>query len=319
MIACKVEINTILDGDAYVFTPESDFFPLALKQILDPPKKLYLIGNPYALTEGIAIVGARKASPYGVSCTKHFASIAAKQGIVVISGGAYGCDSAAHRAALDNKSKTIVFLGGGCNVVYPQKNRKMYQEIINTGGAIVSENPWNYQPLKHTFLNRNRLIAGLAKATLITEASLPSGTFSTADFALKYNKDVLAVPGAITNPGSAGCNYLIYQGAFPVINDEVFYDYLYRTFSCIKPNDLNKCLNKQKKIKSNNSISKNPIEKALLAQPMSIEDLYQIALKHSKAKDPSIWLSQKLIDAQNSGKVTRYSNGLYGPVLHIQN
>ena len=137
----KVTKNTVLRGDAFEIYPEDDEFPNALKILPDPPKKLYLIGNPNALKEGIAIVGARRATPYGLSCTKHFASIASRQGIVVISGGAYGCDSASHKAALKEGKQTVVFLGGGCNIIYPARNESMYQEIIDKDGAVVSEQP----------------------------------------------------------------------------------------------------------------------------------------------------------------------------------
>ncbi len=137
----ETNANTVLRGSAFEIYPEDDEFPNALKILPDAPKKLYLVGNPNALKEGIAIVGARRATPYGLSCTRHFASIAARQGIVVISGGAYGCDSASHKAALKEGKQTVVFLGGGCNIIYPTRNEKMYQEIIDKGGAIVSEKP----------------------------------------------------------------------------------------------------------------------------------------------------------------------------------
>lgn len=137
----EVKRNTVLDGPSYEIYPEDDEFPNALKIIPDAPKKLYLVGNPNALREGIGIVGARRATPYGLSCTRHFAGIAAKQGVVVISGGAYGCDSASHKAALKEGKQTVVFLGGGCNVIYPTRNLSMYQEVIDKDGAIVSEQP----------------------------------------------------------------------------------------------------------------------------------------------------------------------------------
>lgn len=136
----SINKNTILSGDAFEIYPEDDEFPKALKILPDAPKKLYLIGNPHALKEGLAVVGARKATPYGLTCTKHFARIAARQGIVIISGGAYGCDSASHRAALAEDKQTVVFLGGGCNQLYPANNERMFQKVIDTGGAIVSEN-----------------------------------------------------------------------------------------------------------------------------------------------------------------------------------
>lgn len=311
----EVNKNTYLVGPAFEIYPEDDEFPNALKVLPDAPKKLYLVGNPNALKEGIGIVGARRATPYGLSCTRHFASIAAKQDVVVISGGAYGCDSASHKAALKEGKQTIVFLGGGCNCIYPTKNLSMYQEVIDKNGAIVSEQPWDFECLPYTFLQRNRLIAGLSKALLIVEAGLPSGTFSTADFAIKYNKEVLAVPGPITNDNSTGCNKLIYEGAKPIINDEVFYNVLFELFSCIKPKDYDKNIQEYEKTAHKIMDSDNPILNALMAQAMSLDDLYKIAKFQSKDKNPSVWLSQKLVEAENTGKVCKYPNGMYGPVL----
>ena len=137
----EVKRKIVLDGPAFEIYPEDDEFPNALKVLPGAPKKLYLVGNPNALKEGIGIVGARRATPYGLSCTRHFAGIAARQGVVVISGGAYGCDSASHKAALREGKQTVVFLGGGCNVIYPPRNLSMYQEVIDKDGAIVSEQP----------------------------------------------------------------------------------------------------------------------------------------------------------------------------------
>ena len=136
----QIQINNmVLKGNAYEISKSDNEFPSALKNINDGPNKLYVVGNLDALVPGIAIVGARKATPYGISCAKHFASIAAKNNIVVISGGAYGCDSAAHRAALQEGHKTVVFLGGGCNKPYPLHHVKLFQQVIDCGGAIVSE------------------------------------------------------------------------------------------------------------------------------------------------------------------------------------
>ncbi len=207
-------------------------YPEALTVVSHPPQCLYLIGDPDALQEGLAVVGARKATPYGLSCARHFAGIAAERGIVVVSGGARGCDAAAHEAALAAHGKTVAFLGGGCDEIYPAENASLFQRIIDTGGAVVSEREWGFEPLPFTFRERNRLIAGLARATLIVEAGLPSGTFSTADAALEANRDVLVVPGAITSSCSRGANRLIYQGAVPVVDDETFADQLNGLFGC---------------------------------------------------------------------------------------
>lgn len=306
--------NFELKASAYIIEPSDECFPQALKLIPDSPEKLYVLGNLSALQEGIAMVGARRATPYGISVTQHFASLAAKQGLVVISGGAEGCDSAAHRGALKVGGKTVVFLGGGCNRIYPRKNKNLFQKILDNEGAIVSELPWTYEPMRHTFLNRNRLIAALSKATLIAEAGLPSGTFSTADHALRYNKDVLAIPGAITNDGSLGCNTLIYQGARPIINDEVFLDYLFSTFECSNSKEYENTVKNFENTKHKPGMIKNKILEALLSQAMTIDELYEIAKCEARDENVGLWLSQRLVEAEQTGRIAKFPNGMYGPV-----
>lgn len=142
------------------------------------------------------MVGARKATPYGIGAAKRFARLAAQRGIAVISGGARGCDAAAHEAALSEGAPTVAFLGGGCDVPYPREHAGLIERIALSGGAVVSEHAWDAPALPQQFRTRNRLIAGLARATLLVRAGLPSGTFSTADEALAAGRDVLVVPGA---------------------------------------------------------------------------------------------------------------------------
>lgn len=301
----------VLRGNRWEINHEDENFPLALKKISDPPDKLYVIGDLSALKEGLAVVGARKATPYGLSCAKHYAKIAALKSIPIISGGAMGCDSASHKAALEVGGKTVVFLGGGCNKIYPFRNFSLFQKIVDSGGAIVSEKPWDFEPLRYTFLARNRLIAALARATLIVEAGLPSGTFSTADYAIKYNREVWAVPGPVTHPLSAGCNSLIYDGATPVVNDDVFNDMLFYTFNCLKSHEI-KTLNNDNII---NELFKNPIIIALRASSLTMEQLYDIAKKQCKKNNVNFWLSEILIQAESAGLIARYNNGKYGPCL----
>ena len=297
--------NMQLKGKYFEISYNDDFFPRILTKISEPVNKLYCIGNVDSLKEGLGVIGARKATPYGISCTKHFSMLAAKKGITIISGGALGCDSAAHEGAIEVGGNTIVFLGGGCNYVYPSRNVKLFQKIIDNGGLIISEQEWNFQPLPWTFLKRNRLIAALSKALLVSEANLPSGTFTTVDYALTYNKEVLAVPGAITSQTSLGCNTLIYQGAHPIVSDEIFIDILSELFNIDENFDAD-----LKELKTN-----NPILLALLAGPMSIDELYDFALTKCGTQNPSAWLSKNLIEAENSGMITKYPNRKYGPKL----
>lgn len=194
-------------------------YPDALKAGVRPPEVLYGAGDVTVFGSSVAVVGARKATPYGLHCADLFAGFLARRGIVVVSGGAIGCDQAAHRAALDSDGKTIAVLGSGVDVCYPARATKLLREIA-LNGAVVSERPWGHPPVRWAFRERNRIIAGLSTATLIVEAGLPSGTFSTAEFALDAGRSVLAVPGSILAPESRGSNRLIVDGAMPIVDEE---------------------------------------------------------------------------------------------------
>ena len=295
----------VLKGPSLVIDQASDSYPEALRHIADPPRKLYLIGSVEALVPGLAVVGARKATPYGRSCARRFARIAAEKGVCIISGGARGCDSEGHRAALEAQGRTVVFLGGGCDCIYPPEHEQLFQRVVDAGGAVVSENPWGFVPKPYTFRARNRLIAGLADAVLIVEAGLPSGTFSTADEALEAGKEVLVVPGAITSPTSHGSNRLLYQGATPVIDDETFEDALLRACGALvrPPNG------KQKAV-----LVENAIIEALLAQPLSNDALLALAVAEFGEQDARTRLMECLAEAEVAGLVTRQPDGKWGPI-----
>lgn len=196
--------------------PADARYPGQLLQGVRPPKVLYGIGDPSALVPGLAIIGSRKATPYGLACARNFARWAAEMGVTVISGAAMGCDLAAQTAALDVGAPTVAVLGCGADIDYPRRASDALARIRCGAGAVVSELAWGTPPLPGHFPARNRIIAGLASAVLVVEAALPSGTFSTADSALDTGRDVLAVPGSILYPGSAGSNRLIRQGADPI-------------------------------------------------------------------------------------------------------
>lgn len=162
--------------------------------------------------ESISIVGSRKISNYGKTVTSDFASYFAKKDITIVSGLARGVDTLAHITALENKSRTIAVLGNGILVNYPPENKKL-QEAISQNGAVISEFYLKQSPDKGTFPRRNRIIAGLSKATLLTEAGIGSGATITARFCAEYGKDVFAVPGSIYSIVSKGTNDLIQNGA----------------------------------------------------------------------------------------------------------
>lgn len=190
-------------------------YPDQLLQTPDPPPVLRGYGDPAALAVGLAVIGARKATPCGLRAAELFAGWAARAGHVVISGAAIGCDQAAHRAALDAAGRTVAVLGSGADVAYPRGAGSLLARIADSG-AVISELDWGHQPAKWTFRERNRIIAGLAAALLVVEAGLPSGTFLTADAALAAGREVLVVPGSIFAPEYAGANRLIREGARPV-------------------------------------------------------------------------------------------------------
>lgn len=298
----------MLSGDRTVIDSSSSFFPGALLSIPVSVERLYVIGDPLALREGLAIIGARKATPYGLACARHFSSLASKRDITIISGGALGCDTAAHKAALEAKGKTVVFLGGGCDQLYPKANKHLFQEIINQGGAIVSEYDWGHPPMKYAFRARNRLIAGLAKATLIVEAGLPSGTFSTADEALAANKEVLVVPGSIASKSSRGSNRLLYQGAIPVVDDESFDDILFSLFGVLKQEDFsldNKIMSEM------NAFHKNVYE-ILCSECLHMDELLEKVMRMSRWEKSHGELMQVIVELERDGLIARYPDGKYG-------
>lgn len=294
-----------LCGERHCIKIDDPLYPDALRSISDAPDKLYVIGAIEALKPGLAVVGARKATPYGQSCARRFAGIAARKGIVIISGGARGCDSEAHRAALGVQAPTVVFMGSGLNNYYPAAHAVLFQEIIECGGALVSEYPWDTPALPYMFRARNRLIAGLAQAVLIVEAGIPSGTFSTADEALNMGKDIFVVPGSIASPLSRGSNRLLYQGAIPIIDDETFEDALFNTF----------CILKSDEGESQVPFDGGPLYQALLAQPLNMEELYDIACTLYEASEARKHMNEVVAEAESRHLIARQADGRWAPLV----
>jgi DNA processing protein len=194
-------------------------FPSLLGAIHDPPAQLFLRGSADAslLSQpAIAVVGARACSSYGRSVTRSLARDVAAAGLVVVSGMARGIDGEAHRGALEAGGRTIAVLGCGIDRDYPAAHAELARRIAESGGLVVSEYAPGVEPAPWRFPARNRIIAGLCRATLVVEARERSGALITADFALEEGRDVLAVPGEITSSLSAGTNGLIKLGATPV-------------------------------------------------------------------------------------------------------
>ena len=195
-------------------------FPERLREIPDSPSCIYCKGRlPEKDEHTVGIIGARDGTDYGKAVARKLAGELSEYGISIISGMAYGIDSAAHLGALDAKGRTYAILGCGVNICYPSVNYRLYQKIMENGG-VISEYAPGAPPLPHHFVERNRLIAGLADILLVVEAKEKSGTFITVDRALEQGKQVFAVPGRITDPLSKGCNKLIREGAAVCLSKE---------------------------------------------------------------------------------------------------
>lgn len=197
-------------------------YPPQLLRLNDPPKTIYVNSNNWDdLTKQpmLAIVGTRRPTPYGKAVCQQLSRELASRGVVIVSGLALGIDSIAHEAALKANGKTIAVLPSGFNNIYPASHRNLALQIVENGGALISEyTPEEKVAFKSNFIARNRIIAGLCSAILVPEAAEGSGSLHTAQFGLEIGVDVLAVPGQITNPLSRGTNNLIKTGALLVNN-----------------------------------------------------------------------------------------------------
>ncbi len=219
----KIEEITIKEKD----------YPEQLRNIYDPPNKIYVLGNKEILKQkGIAIVGTRKCSEYGKIVAENIAKQLSIKGINIISGLALGIDTYAHIGNIkaqisemnydkDKKiGKTIAVLGSGIDKLYPAENKELAKKIIHTGGCIISEYPMGTRPDKLKFPERNRIISGISNGILVVEAGEKSGALITAEFGLEQGKEIFAVPGEITKIQSKGCNQLIKDGAKIILSYE---------------------------------------------------------------------------------------------------
>jgi DNA processing protein len=189
-------------------------YPERLREIYDPPPVLWVRGRAELLARpAIAIVGTRHPSPYGSGMAEILARDLAARRLLIVSGMARGIDSCAHRGALAARMPTVAVWGTGIDVVYPKENKKLAEEILEQGGAIVSELPMGTFPAPQNFPRRNRILSGLSIAVLVVEAAENSGTRVTARCAAEQNRDLFAVPGNVTSKGSWTPNTLIKQGA----------------------------------------------------------------------------------------------------------
>ncbi len=211
----ELEFETVktIGGDVLILDDGS--YPQLLREIPDPPITLYVRGNWQDCFEMpcLGIVGSRRCSTYGRNSAHMLGRDLAENGVCIVSGFARGIDSSAHRGAIEGKGKTIAVFGTGIDGVYPKENYGFANEILESGGAIVSQFPLGTPPLRENFPYRNRIISGLSLGVLVIEASERSGSLITARLAAEQGREVMALPGNITSKTSFGTNYLIKSGA----------------------------------------------------------------------------------------------------------
>ena len=223
------ELRTIQKEAIQIVAYPDAQYPFLLKQISDPPPLLYVKGVLPKTQFFLAVVGARRASAYGLEVTEFLCREFAKHDISIVSGLAQGIDRMAHETALKHQGQTVAVLGNGLLVNYPSSHQKL-QEKISSCGAVISEFPLKMPPLKHNFPRRNRIISGLSQGVLVVEASLRSGSLITARCALEQGRDVFAVPGNIIAQSSQGTHKLIQQGAKLVVQPQDILEELHPSF-----------------------------------------------------------------------------------------
>jgi DNA processing protein len=283
-----ITVHTFLD----------DEYPALLRQIYLPPPVLYCKGF-LKNNKALAVVGSRKAQSYAQRVINLLLPPLIDNGWTVVSGGALGADTFAHYAAVKQGRETIVVLGSGLLKQYPTQNKKLFDEVVQTGGALVSPFALLQEPLPGNFPARNRIIAGLSQGCLVVQAAQKSGASITARYALDQGKDVFVVPGHIDDPLSAGCHILIQQGAKLVM-----------TASDILSEFNELALSSEMNVEKYNHIV--PVQEnhedpflVLCKNPISIEDL-------AEQTDLSfVELQQKLFDLQLEGKISQNFAGLW--------
>ncbi len=209
----KHDIRVVLRND--------DDFPELLREIPWPPFAIYVRGKlPAFKRPAVAVVGTRKATPVGLQTAQRFAADLARKGVPIVSGLALGMDAAAHEGALEAHGTAVAVLASSVDNITPRTNAQLGERILKNGGAIISEYPLGTESIPRLFLERNRIVSGLSKAVLVIEAPKRSGTLATARFAIEQNRELLVVPGGISNPNYEGSNDLIKQGAQLVTSSE---------------------------------------------------------------------------------------------------
>lgn len=241
----------------------------------------------------LGIIGARRATPYGLAVARMAGKIAAQSGICVVSGGAMGCDFAAAQEALNAGGKVIIVSGCGPDVIYPRTSREIFERCGSGEGLILSAEPWKASPRRYAFPKRNVIIAALSHSLIVTEAGIKSGTFSTAQAASEFDRAIYAVPGSIFSPNSQGTNRLIEEGAVPIVDEVSLEVSICSDFGALR---------------SMSNVKKGPkprILEALIAQSSRPDEL------GVQLDEDVLTVIRTLSDYESKGLVTRLWDGRY--------
>lgn len=246
----KFDLSKELEGFMHspfsFITMENEAYPQKLLNIYDRPYGLFYNGKLPDFNRAVSIVGARRCSAYGKRLALEIGQKLGANGFTVISGMARGIDSYGHRGCLDSGGTTVAVLGSGCDVVYPAENNLLYEEIVHSNGAIISEYQMGTPPTALNFPRRNRIVSALSDVVVVIEARDKSGSLITADFALEHGKDIYVTPGRVGDSLSTGTNKLIGQGAGVIYDTDQFITDLLHFYG---DESAGKSINKKDKVK----------------------------------------------------------------------
>ena len=214
--------NAFLDKNVKILTYEDEKYPPLLKEIPDFPLALFYKGdiNKVNYDFNLAVVGSRKASENAKIALDSVISGLKNSPITIVSGLAYGIDAKAHTSAIENNLKTIGVIASGLDTIYPMQNKGIYEKIIDEAGVIFSEYPLGVKPIQMNFPQRNRIVVGMSKGTLVGEAQVKSGAMISANLTLDYDRELMCIPGNILNPNTSGIYHLIKNGASIICNSD---------------------------------------------------------------------------------------------------
>jgi DNA processing protein len=274
--------DEIMSRNIQVLTYEDTDYPDRLRQIHNPPASLFIKGDlsDCNLDKVLAVVGSRKASHSILEILGKIIRTLPSPDITVISGMALGIDTCAHQAALDANLKTIAVLGGGFDFVYPTQNKNLFAKIIDGNGAVLSEYYPTIEPIAWQFPHRNRIVSGMSKGVLVAEAAEKSGALITAHLALEQNKELMCIPGLITNPNAKGTNNLIKSGAALITEAQDIMDALNWQNEAVSPHQKekieNKLLDNEQKVYKTLTLEAKSIDEILKETALSTAELMVI-------------------------------------------